>query len=397
MNINVLVIEESSIPNPFTVNVQTGSRIRLIQSIAEVNKIIVIARKGSDYVGTVNGPREHKVKVVHIPLLRNCKTPLYYLLAFLTGLRIVNRVKIHIISTESFIWSGIVGIILSKICKIPCTVDIRANYDDVIKYYYKFIPFGIKRCVIKVLARFVLKRCNHIFPNSRYNYEKCIAYGINPEKVTILNPGVRFVEKIPKKKHRIFTVGFLGRLIPVKGVDYLLKAVHYLIYDLKFTKFRVLIAGDGPERKNLEEMSRKLNVTNYVKFVGMVPSSKKYEWLSKFDVLVSPYLSLPELGMVNVEAYSCKIPVIAFGKNNHPETVLNGQTGFIIPIGDYKQLAEKILFLYQNEALRRKMGERGYKFALENFAVDKQSQKLRKVYIKLLQISYNFRGSKNLE
>jgi glycosyltransferase involved in cell wall biosynthesis len=181
-----------------------------------------------------------------------------------------------------------------------------------------------------------------------------------------------------------FIIGFIGRLVKSKGVEYLLLAIHHLIFSVrtKLPDFQVLIVGDGPYKETLECLSRKLKIDSWVSFVGRVRNS--LEWISKFDILINPTLELEALGMVNLEAYACKIPVIAFGKDAVPESVKDGVTGFVINPGDYKALAESIQKLYADTALRKSLGSQGYALLMKEYHFDKQVRVYEKCLKKLI-------------
>ena len=125
------------------------------------------------------------------------------------------------------------------------------------------------------------------------------------------------------------------------------------------------------------KLARQLGLEPYVRFAGQ---RRNLEWISKFDVLINPSLEAPALDMVNIEAYACKVPVIAFGEGGLPETVLDGQTGFIVKPASYKLLAEKIILLHDDPALRAKLAKQGYEYLMQNYSFESQVKRLAQVY-----------------
>lgn len=125
---------------------------------------------------------------------------------------------------------------------------------------------------------------------------------------------------------RPFVIGFIGRLIPLKGVPLLLHALHHLVkWQIPVT---CLIAGDGPSKPALEKEIKRLNLTNHVSFLGCIQDVSSF--YDKIDALVIPSIREP-LGLVAQEAALHGCPVIASYVDGLPEVVHNEQTGFTIP------------------------------------------------------------------
>lgn len=385
--LNVLFINESSLPKTYREDIITGREMKIIASLKNVNKIFAICRGGTDYIyPSAKGRIIKKIEVIHLPFLKNNKLgPLYYLFSFFTALNVILKNKIDIVHGESPLWSGPVAISISKIFGIPCTIEVRATYEEILKYYYKLLPNNLKLKLIDFIKEFSYRLSDHIIVNSEFHELECLDRGMPVEKISEINPGVKFNEKEIKKwrknKSRIATIGFIGRLTKDKGVDYFLKAIHYIVYQKHFKNFKAMIVGNGPEKENFERLTETLNIKKYVKFIGYV--EKNYEWISKFDLLVNPTLGREALSMVNVDAYVCKIPAIGFGENGLPETIIDGKTGFIVKRKNYKILGEKILSLIKNSYLRKKLGKDGYEYMKERYSFDKQVKKMQNLYFHL--------------
>jgi len=381
MGLNVLCLHDSSLPALFTTETVTGKEMRLIQELDFVDRVYAISRGGSDYVGGDSGAVEPKIEVTHIPFLAKGKLgPAYYLFSFSTALRLILRRRIDIIHAESPLWSGPVAIILCKLFRRPCIVEIRANYDRLIDHYYEHIPRFLKRAIVNGLRSFCYRYADHIVANSSFHRLECLK-SASSEKVSQVNPGLTFddslIEAWKKSKDDRFTIGFIGRLVESKGVGYLLKAADYMVREKGFQDFTVLIVGEGKSRQDFEKLAGQLGLEPYVRFAGQ---RRNLEWISKFDVLINPSLEAPALDMVNIEAYACKVPVIAFGEGGLPETVLDGQTGFIVKPASYKLLAEKIILLHDDPALRAKLAKQGYEYLMQNYSFESQVKRLAQVY-----------------
>lgn len=378
--VNVLYIHESSLPKQYTQGVISEREMRLIQNIDFVDKIYAVGKGENGYVGVAIGNVEPKIEVLSVPLSKFIRGKfLYHLQVLLTALAVMKKGNIQVVHATSPIWSGLVAISLTKIFKIPCIVEVRTNYNQLIHYRYWWLPLMIKRAFVRLLMKFTLTRSNAVIANSEFHKKECISLGVSPVKLFEVSPGVVYdddeIAKFKKKKERKFTVGFVGRITELKGLEYLIWAAHYLLYEMKFKDFEVLIVGDGDARKELEDLSRNLNVNEHVSFVGM--ASNPFQWMCRFDILVNPTLVLEALSMVNLEAYACKIPVLTFGNRVLPETVINGETGFILKLKDYKGLAEKLIELYNKPRLRKKLGNNGRVYIEKKYVFERQVESLR--------------------
>ena len=113
----------------------------------------------------------------------------------------------------------------------------------------------------------------------------------------------------------------------------------------------IYIIGDGPEMKNLEDLSYKLNLRN-VHFLGYMGDDKKEEFKEFYyraDVLVTPSVWDEPLGLVILEAMSCKTPVVATRKGGIPLAVKNGVNGFLVRPRSSQQIAEAVNKLLAND------------------------------------------------
>lgn len=175
--------------------------------------------------------------------------------------------------------------------------------------------------------------------------------------------------KLSNQKIALFT----GRLITEKGVEYLVKAA-------KKINGQVVIAGDGPQRKHLEELVGKLDLTN----VTILPFLKKYEEFVDIyyasDVFVSPAVWDEPLGLTIIEAMASKTPVIVTRKGGVTMAVKDGVNGFYVRPRNSSEIAAAVNKLFANPELSKKMGERGRKVVEERFTWTKIAERFDKLY-----------------
>jgi phosphatidylinositol alpha-1,6-mannosyltransferase len=169
---------------------------------------------------------------------------------------------------------------------------------------------------------------------------------------------------------------FVGRLIPRKGLQYLVEAAKQIVKEFSQTMF--LIAGNGPLLNSLVSYLEKMNLKGKFVFLGDVSERALPALYSCADVFVLP--SIQEgLGIALLEAQATAKPIVAFDVGGVGEAVLNKETGLLVK-PDSGELANAIMKLLASWSLREKMGRRGREFVVDNFSWDFCAQKMLQVY-----------------
>lgn len=187
---------------------------------------------------------------------------------------------------------------------------------------------------------------------------------------------IRIINKKYNLKNKKVVL-FTGKLTPQKGVRYLIKAA-------KDIKGDVYIIGDGPERKNLEDLIYKLKLNNVHLLGYMGDDKKRYlkEFYYRADVFVIPSVWDEPLGLVILEAMSGKTPVVGTRKGGIPLAVKDGINGFLFRPKSNVQIAEACNKLLENDDLREKMGKAARKTVEEKFVWEKIAKKYIRIYKK---------------
>jgi glycosyltransferase involved in cell wall biosynthesis len=159
---------------------------------------------------------------------------------------------------------------------------------------------------------------------------------------------------------RTRTLGYVGRLVPEKGVDVLLRAVARLLDD-GITNWRLDIVGGGPEQAALEMLSKELGLRDRVTFMGQLPSMQMPVFFRQLDVLLVPSLTRPnwkeQFGRVLIEAMACGTVPIGSDSGAIPNVI--GGAGLIVPEGDVTALAHALRRLLQDDELRHDLAGQG--------------------------------------
>lgn len=175
-----------------------------------------------------------------------------------------------------------------------------------------------------------------------------------------------------------FTILFIGRLIPRKGVPVLIRAVHHLNKSLPA---HLVIAGKGKPAyiRQLKLLARRLGVS--VTFLGNVPHEDIHTLYQAADCFVCPSQSHESFGLVNVEAMASGIPVIASSNGGIREIIVSGHNGYLVE--HYREslpFTRHLLRIGRSPKLAELIGQQGREDALEAFHWQRTAADLERLY-----------------
>lgn len=138
---------------------------------------------------------------------------------------------------------------------------------------------------------------------------------------------------------KIFRIGFVGRLEPVKNPMALVNAFFELLW--QYPDSELWIVGDGSQRKLLEDRAKILNIESKVVFYGFQSNPEKF--INQCSVYVQPSIS-EGFGLALVEAMGCEVPVIATAVGGAPEILQHGITGWLVDRPDVSGIKHALLY-----------------------------------------------------
>jgi glycosyltransferase involved in cell wall biosynthesis len=160
-------------------------------------------------------------------------------------------------------------------------------------------------------------------------------------------------------------IGHVGGLIPERDQATLIRAVDRLRQSCP--KVKLLLVGDGPERKRLEDLVDSLQLRPHVFFAGYQDPGDLF---GVMNLYVNPCLD-EGFGIAVVEAMLAGLPVVIADAGSHPELLIDKKTGFLFPPGDSNALAEQLLRLIENPEEAGVIGHRARLQAQRNFSPDR--------------------------
>ena len=268
----------------------------------------------------------------------------------------------------------------------------KLNRSKIVITNFENIPSPWRRYTIA--RKFVMSTADAIIVHSRTAEEKLVVEGFVPERIHFLPCAINVDKLHPKQisdlKKKVDLDGpivlYLGRISTEKGLMYLLQAFPSILNEVHDAK--LVIFGEGPEKKVLIELSQKLGIAQSVVFPGSIPHSEIQEAFALAEVFVLP--SIPtaswkeQFGYVLIEGMSCGKPVVASRTGSIPEIVDDGVTGLLVPPKDVAGLSQAIVSLLLNPSKAREMGKNARKKAVETYADTVVAENLGKLYSSIL-------------
>jgi N-acetyl-alpha-D-glucosaminyl L-malate synthase BshA len=144
---------------------------------------------------------------------------------------------------------------------------------------------------------------------------------------------------------------------------------------------RLIMVGDGPDRSRAEAFCRDHNLRDRVFFLGNVPNLE--EVVGSADVFLLPS-DAESFGMAALEAMASEVPVIGTRTGGMPEVVIDGESGYLFPVGDVDAMADCAIEILRDDDLRRKLGRTGREVAVDRFAEHKIVPRYREFYERVI-------------
>ena len=240
----------------------------------------------------------------------------------------------------------------------------------------------------------LLRDASKVIALTRVEAEQYRSMGVPEEKISIIPNGIDLSEYadlspkgsfkkkfgIPEDKKIIL---YLGRIHKIKGIDFLIKAYAYLKNKMNFKDAVLVIAGpDDGYLSEAKALAYTLGVSDSVMFVEPLYGGDKLAAYVDSDLCVFPsrYETFP---MALLEVYACGKPIVASNLESLKELIIDGETGLLFEVGNFKQLAEKIIYLLNSGDKAAKIGRKAKLFIEEKYSVDKIVNDLEELYMEV--------------
>jgi glycosyltransferase involved in cell wall biosynthesis len=227
-----------------------------------------------------------------------------------------------------------------------------------------------------------------VIANSNFVRTEMIANGFPPERVITLKLGIQLpkepLKPLVKEIFQNQRILFVGRLIPEKGIEWLLEALANTS-----AKIHLDIAGEGWARSKLEQRSQQLGLEKRVTWHGWCSRGKLNRLYQQCFAVVFPSVWPEPAGLVTLEAYAHHRPIIASSIGGIPEYILNEKTGQLVKPHDTLALAKAINDFASNFEKCALIGAMGHKLLQEEFLIENHVYKLQKIYENAITIFHD--------
>ena len=248
----------------------------------------------------------------------------------------IYRIKPDIVHIQA-VGNGMPAFFAKLVFKVPYVVWGQGN--DV----YLSWPFK------KAISKIVLSNADFVIALTDHMKEKMQEICMRPVKV--ISNGIDIKKFHSDKKRESIselTIMFVGRLDPIKGVKYLIQAMSIV---KNYQNIKLIVIGDGEEKKELKELVSMLNLSDCVYFTGLIDNEKIPEYMSQADIFVLPSLS-EGFPVASLEAMASGLPIVATNVGGLPDIIEDGVNGYLVEPRNPVQLAEKITLLLKDNDLR---------------------------------------------
>jgi len=230
--------------------------------------------------------------------------------------------------------------------------------------------------LMKVIDTNLVSYADYALVNSRYTSEQYRKiYGVS--ETEIIYPGVDISEFPTRPIGKDGYILCVSRLTKFKRIDLVLDALS-LLEQRGFNK-KLVIVGDGEEKERLIMQRQKLGLADTVTFTGKVNRELLISYYARAQCVVFPSVSEP-FGIVPIEAQAAWTPVIATRSGGPVESVIDGETGFLVEPNSIEQIADKIQYLFQNKEIANSMGISARNNASATFSWERASEQLLEVF-----------------
>ncbi|MCO6438668.1 MAG: glycosyltransferase family 4 protein [Phycisphaerae bacterium] len=220
--------------------------------------------------------------------------------------------------------------------------------------------------------------------------QQAVAAGLGPaEKFITVRSGIETERYMPSEETRrhvraswglveeATVIGTVARLFDNKGYEELIEAMPSIV--ARHPAARFVWVGDGRNRPVYERRLADLGLRDRVRILGLVRPEEIPGLIAGFDLLVhaSRWEGLPR---AVVQALLLEVPAVAFDIDGAPEVIREGETGWVVPLGDVSALADAVVRLADNPQRRREFGRRGRSLCLHEFDWRRMVEQLEKAY-----------------
>lgn len=305
--------------------------------------------------------------------------------AIMHGRKIIKNFHIDVIHSNNFS-PALAGSILSSFTSKPHIITVHDVFSLGGKDYWK--KWANQNKVSKIntlLAPYFEKfmknfKCECFHTVSETTKNDLLKIGV--KKPIYVIPNAIEYSDIPERKVNPYQFVSVGRLVFYKNLEVIIRAIEIL--KKNEDKVRLVIVGDGPHKESLENLTKKLKLENHVKFKGYVSVEEKLKLIGESNALLFPSM-FEGFGLVILEAFSQKRPVLVSDVKPMSDIISNGKTGYVLNPHNENEWAKALYELIKNPEKGSVFGEKGFQTLKENYSSETMYKKILQMYSEIIK------------
>ncbi len=250
--------------------------------------------------------------------------------------------------------------------------------------------FSTQSVLVRLARRLIIGSADYFVVISNYLRDFLISQGVDGGRIFLLPNGVNNPGMIVSDQDLKNSLGLGGerivitisRLVQKNGIADLVKAMPFVKNNLPEPVKLVIVGGAEPDislEEDLKNLTKNMDLTSSVLFVGPIDHSQVYKYLSIADVFVRPSLS-EGLGTAFLEAMAVGVPIIGTRVGGIVDFIEEGQTGLFCETGDSEDIGRKIVQILSNPELRNRLSENGQRLVKEKYGWDFIAKEFKNIY-----------------
>lgn len=271
-------------------------------------------------------------------------------------------------------------------------MEARARYDvPVAVMVWDNIAFNMEQDPVRrAIKQRVREEADRFLVYTERSRRVLMMEGAAADRITMLNPGIDTTAFAPGQGNRAafgldpddFVILYVGWLVPRKGLDFLVQAVHQLLADSPDTPVKLLIAGSGPGKDRIDHLLQRLGLTEICVFLDSRPYSHMPELFRTADVFALPSIATPEwqeqFGMALIEAMATGLPCVAARTGCVDEVA--GDCAVLCQPNDFLTLYQALARLMASPDERARLGAAARERARARYRLEEHARALADVF-----------------
>lgn len=273
------------------------------------------------------------------------------------------------------------SILAGRLLSVPVITDLSENFPALaeiqgrakLQDYFTRTP-----AIERFFERFTARRAGHVWAVAEENRRRLITdYGVDPERISVVGnvPAIEVAAKLFEYRPEEtvgaagqLTLVFLGIVDEIRGLDSIVKAIAHASADSSGMQIRLLVIGDGPARRDLEDLADDLGVGDKVQFTGWIDSDERYDYLMEGDFGIIPHVDC-ELCQTTIpnklfDYMAAGLPVLTTDLKPIREIVRSTECGYVIP-SDPGPMADRLRAIAALDAEHVRQLRKNGRYAIE--------------------------------